>query len=106
MITLTAVVFSMMFVMMQLTMTAYSKRLLILFAGNPIGLHVLGVFSATFLSALGTLQFVDRRHDGHVPLLSMEFDTALLVLSMVLLALLVQRIGLLRMTYGLEVHWR
>ena len=102
MITLTAVVFSILFVMMQMTMTAYSKRLLILFAGNPVGLHVLGVFSATFLSALGTLQFVDRRHDGHVPLLSMEFDTALLMLSMVLLALLVQRIALLRITYVLK----
>ena len=102
MITLTALVFSVMFLMIQMTMSAYSKRLIMLFSGHPLGLHALGVFSATFLCALGTLQFVDRNHDGRVPWLSMEFVTALLVLSMVLLTLLVQRIALLRITYILQ----
>ena len=101
-ITLTALVFSIMFVMMQLVMSAYSKRLIMLFAGHPLGLHVLGIFSATFMSALGTLQFVDRHRDGKVPWLSMGFTTALLVLSMIVLALLVQRIALLRITYVLQ----
>src|SRR5581483_3621219 len=101
-ITLTALVFSVMFMMIQMTMSAYSKRLIMLFAAHPIGLHALGVFSATFLSALGTLQFVDRHHDGKVPWLSMEFATLLLVLSMVLLALLIQRLALLRITYILQ----
>ncbi len=102
MITLTALVFSVMFLMIQMTMSAYSKRLIMLFSGHPLGLHALGVFSATFLCALGTLQFVDRNHDGKVPWLSMEFATVLLVLSMVLLTLLVQRIALLRITYILQ----
>ncbi len=102
MITLTALVFSVMFVMIQMTMSAYSKRLIMLFSGHPLGLHALGVFSATFLSALGTLQFVDRNRDGRVPWLSMEFDTVLLVLSMILLTLLIQRIALLRITYILQ----
>ena len=101
-ITLTALVFSVMFVMMQMTMSAYSKRLIMLFSGNPLGLHALGVFSATFMCALWTIQFVDRNHNGKVPLLSMEFVILLLVLSMVLLALLVQRIALLRITYVLQ----
>lgn len=102
MITLTALLFSVMFLMIQMTMSAYSKRLIMLFSGHPLGLHALGVFSATFLCALGTLQFVDRDHDGKVPWLSMEFATALLVLSMVLLTLLVQRVALLRITYILQ----
>jgi|HubBroStandDraft_2_1064218.scaffolds.fasta_scaffold07202_3 uncharacterized membrane protein len=101
-ITLTALAFSVMFLMMQMTMSAYSKRLIMLFAGNPLGLHALGVFSATFMCALGTLQFVDRNHNGEVPLLSMEFVIALLVTSMVLLALLVQRVALIRITYVLQ----
>jgi uncharacterized membrane protein len=102
MITLTALLFSVMFLMIQMTMSAYSKRLIMLFSGHPLSLHALGVFSATFLCALGTLQFVDRNHDGKVPWLSMEFATALLVLSMVLLTLLVQRVALLRITYILQ----
>lgn len=102
MITLTALVFSVMFLMIQMTMTAYSKRLVLLFSGHPLGLHALGVFCATFLGALGTLQFVDRNHDGKVPWLSMEFITALLVLSMVFVALLIQRVALLRITYILQ----
>ncbi len=67
-ITLTALVFSVMFVVMQTAMTAYSKRLIMLFSGNPIGLHALGIFSATFMYALGVLQFVDRSRDGNVPM--------------------------------------
>jgi uncharacterized membrane protein len=102
MITLTALAFSVMFVMTQMITSAYSKRLILLFAGNPLGLHVLGIFCATFTSALGTLQFVDRHREGKVPWLSMSFTTALLVLSMILLALLVQRIALLRITYILQ----
>jgi uncharacterized membrane protein len=102
MITLTALVFSVMFMMIQMTMSAYSKRLILLFSGHPLGLHALGVFSATFLCALGVLQFVDRNHDGKVPWLSMEFATVLLVVSMVFLALLVQRVALLRITYILQ----
>jgi uncharacterized membrane protein len=102
MITLTSVVFSVMFVMLQMITSAYSKRLVMVIAAHPLGLHALGVFSATFLSALGTLQFVDRHHDGIAPWLSMEVDTALLLLSMVFLALLIQRVALLRITYILQ----
>ena len=101
-ITLTALVFSVMFMMLQMTMSAYSKRLIMLFSGHPLSLHALGVFSATFLCSLGTLQFVDRNHDGRVPWLSMEFATALLVVSMVFLTLLIQRAALLRITHVLQ----
>ena len=102
MITLTAVVFSIVFVMLQFTTTAYSKRLFQLFAGHPLSLHALGMFVATFMCALGVLEFVDRNHSGQVPLLSIQATTALLVLSMVLLAMLIRRIGLLRITYILQ----
>ena len=103
MITLTALVFSVMFLMIQMTMSAYSKRLILLFSGNPLGLHALGVFSATFLCALwiAPIRRSESQRQGalvvdgiHRPLL--------LVLSMVFLALLIQRVALLRITYILQ----
>ena len=102
-ITMTALVFSVMSLVMQLTSSAYSKRLAMLFAGHPLGLHALGVFSATFMYSLGVLQFVDRDHGGKVPWLSTIFATVLLVASMLLLALLVRRLAILRITYILQV---
>lgn len=102
MMTLTAIVFSIVYLMMQFTTSAYSKRLILLFAGNPLSAHALGVFFATFICALGVLQFVDRNHSGKVPLLSTQFVSLLLVLSMAVLALLVQRIALLRITSVLQ----
>ncbi len=102
MMTLTAIVFSIVFLMMQFTTSAYSKRLVLLFAGHPISAHALGMFTATFVCALGVLQFVDRDHGGDVPLISVQVVTGLLVLSMVLLAFLVRRIALLQIAYVLQ----
>jgi uncharacterized membrane protein len=102
MMTLTAIVFSIVFLMLQFTTSAYSKRLVMLFAGHPISAHALGVFFATFIYALGVLLFVDRNQGGKVPVLSTQFATVLVVLSMVVLTLLIERIGLLRITYILQ----
>src|SRR5215471_10915382 len=52
MIALTGIVFSMTFVMVQFSATAYSPRLVLWVARDPILAHALGVFSATFLYAL------------------------------------------------------
>src|SRR5882757_8919464 len=60
MIALTAIVFSVTFVMVQFSATAYSPRLVLWLARDPLLSHALGVFMATFLYALAALAWVDR----------------------------------------------
>src|SRR6516225_12432660 len=49
MIALTAIVFSLAFVMVQFSATAYSPRLVLWIARDPVVSHAIGVFTATFL---------------------------------------------------------
>jgi uncharacterized membrane protein len=48
MLALTAIVFSLTFVMVQFSATAYSPRLVLWVARDPVISHALGVFTATF----------------------------------------------------------
>ncbi len=70
MITLTGIVFSLAFVMVQFSATAYSPRLVLWMSRDPFVSHALGVFTATFLYALAALSWVDRQSTGRVPFLS------------------------------------
>lgn len=98
MMALTAIVFSITFLLVQYTATVYSKRLILFLGRDPILFHSLGVFVATFLYALGTLAYVDRAQAGKVPFLSMILVSLLLGASMILLALLIHRLSDLRVT--------
>src|SRR6266404_3593431 len=49
MIALTGIVFSLAFVMVQFSATAYSPRLVLWIARDPVMSHALGIFTATFL---------------------------------------------------------
>src|SRR5580765_1944289 len=69
MIALTGIVFSLAFVMVQFSATAYSPRLVLWVARDSVVSHSLGVFSATFLYALVMLAWVDRTASGKVPFL-------------------------------------
>src|SRR5690349_25059954 len=60
MIALTGVVFSLTFVMVQFSATAYSPRLVLWFARDPLLAHAFGAFTATFLYAIAALAWVDR----------------------------------------------
>src|SRR5678809_562918 len=60
MLALTGIVFSLAFVMVQFSATAYSPRLVLWVARDPVVSHALGVFSSTFLYALMLLAWVDR----------------------------------------------
>src|SRR5262245_66542415 len=51
MISLTGIVFSLAFVMVQFSAVAYSPRLVLWLARDPVMSHALGMFSATFLYA-------------------------------------------------------
>src|SRR5499425_2499810 len=70
MIALTGIVFSLTFVMVQFSATAYSPRLVLWVARDPVVSHALGIFTATFLYALIMLGWVDRNASGKVPLIS------------------------------------
>lgn len=96
MLSLTAIVFSLSFVMVQFSSAAYSPRLVQWMARDPLMTHSTGVFTMTFLYALGMAAWVDRGGNGKVPLLSALLTIALLTVSVFAFALLIQRIGKLQ----------
>ena len=96
MIALTGIVFSLAFVMVQFSATAYSPRLVLWVARDPFLSHALGVFSATFLYAIAALVWVDRGGAARVPLISSIVVLVLLVASVGMFVGLIQRIGLLQ----------
>ena len=98
MLPLTGLVFSLAFVMVQFSATAYSPRLVTWFAGSAMMNHSLGVFTATFLSAIAALAWVDRGGTGKVPLLTVWFAIVLLLVSVVFFVLLVEKLAMLQIS--------
>ena len=96
MISLTAIVFSMTFVMVQFSATAYSPRLVLWVARDPVVAHALGIFSATFLYSLLMLAWIDRDSMGFVPLISGWLTVGLLLASMGMFVALIDRVGMLQ----------
>ena len=98
MIALTGIVFSLTFVMVQFSATAYSPRLVLWIARDPVMSHAIGVFTATFLYALVALAWVDRGGSGRVPLVGVGVLAVLLVFSIMMFISLIQRVGRLQVT--------
>ncbi len=98
MMPLTGLVFSLAFVMVQFSATAYSPRLVSWLAGSSIMSHSLGIFTATFIYALGALAWVDRGGTGRVPLLTVWLAILLMVVSVVFFVMLVERLTMLQIT--------
>jgi len=96
MIALTGIVFSLSFVMVQFSATAYSPRLVMLLARDPVMSHALGTFTATFLYAVTALAGIDRYGSGKVPFLSVLVIIGLLVASVAMFIALIRRLGLLQ----------
>jgi len=96
MIALTGIVFSLAFVMVQFSATAYSPRLVLWIARDPVMSHALGIFTATFLYAIAALTGIDRNGSGKVPFVSVWVVCVMLVGSVGIFIGLVQRIGLLQ----------
>jgi len=96
MLALTAVVFSLAFVMIQFSATAYSPRLVLWISRDPFMWHAVGVFTATFLYAVAALAWVDRGGSGRVPLVSSWVVIGLLLASVAMFVGLIERIGLLQ----------
>jgi uncharacterized membrane protein len=70
MIALTGIVFSLTFVMAQFSASAYSPRLVLWIARDPMMSHALGMFTATFLYAIAALAGLDRNVSGKIPFVS------------------------------------
>lgn len=98
MLALTGIVFSLTFVMVQFSATAYSPRLVLWIASDPVMSHAIGVFTATFLYALASLAWVDRAGSGRVPLLGIIIVDGLLIVSILMFISLIQRVGMLQVT--------
>ena len=98
MLALTGIVFSLAFVMLQFNAAAYSPRLVLWLARDPFIFHAIGVFTATFIYALAALLWVDRVQVGHVPFFASWLVILLVIASVVVLARLVQRLSLLKIS--------
>ena len=96
MISLTSIVFSLTFVMVQFSATAYSPRLVLWIARDPVMSHALGIFIATFLYGIAALAGVDRSGSGRVPFFSVWMELGLLLASVGMFIALIHRIGLLQ----------
>jgi uncharacterized membrane protein len=103
MMALTGIVFAIGAVMVQFSAIAYSPRLALWLLRDRTLFHALGVFAATFLYALSTLAWVDREGSGTVPLFSNILVLILLVASMLLFSMLVQRLNDLQITNVLQM---
>ena len=98
MITLTGIVFSLVFVMVQFSATAYSPRLVLWMARDPPLFHAIGVFTATFLYAIAAMAWVDRQGSGKVPFFSGWLVVGLLLASVGVFIGLVNRLNRLQIS--------
>ncbi len=98
MLALTGIVFSLAFVMVQFSSTAYSPRLVLWFSRDPVISHGMGIFTATFIYSLAALAWVDRNGSGEVPFFSTWLVVLLVIASVLVLALLVQRLAALQVS--------
>jgi uncharacterized membrane protein len=98
MMALTGIVFSLTFLMVQFSATAYSPRLVLWIARDPVLSHALGVFTATFLYAIAALSWLDRGNSQKVLLLNALTVVVLLLASVAMFVALIQRIGMLQIS--------
>src|SRR5262245_2103018 len=96
MISLTGIVFSLTFLMVQFSATAYSPRLVMWLAREPVLWHAVGIFSATFLYSITAIAQVDRSGTGQTPLLSSWLVIVLLLASVGMFIALIEKISLLQ----------
>ena len=95
---LTAIVFSIAFVMVQFSATAYSPRLVLWLARSAVINHSIGMFTATFVYSLAAAAWINREGSGLVPPITVWFAVLLLLASLAMFVLLVERVGMLQVT--------
>lgn len=102
MMALTAIIFSLVFVLSQFTATAYSPRLMIEFNRRHVIYHAFGCFIATFTYSLATLAWVDYGRSGEVPRISIYFVAVLIAASLAYLAYLIRSVASMNITFVLR----
>ena len=98
MMALTGIVFSLAFVMVQFSAVAYSPRLVSWISRDPVIWHSIGIFTATFLYAIGDMIWIDRAGSGRVPFFSSALVILLTLASVGMFVALIQRIALLQIS--------
>ncbi len=98
MMALTGIVFSLLFIMVQVGGGAYSPRLVYWLAHDPIMRHALGVFTGTFVFALMGLGTIDYGGSGRVPAIAAGTAFVWLGASILLLIAMVERVSRLYVT--------
>jgi len=98
MLALTGIVFSLTFLMVQFSASAYSPRLVLWISHDPVVQHATGVFTATFVYALTALAWVDRSGSGRVSLIGITVLAVLLIVSIIMFIGLIQRVSKLQVT--------
>src|SRR5246500_3675743 len=98
MLALTGIVFSLTFLMVQFSASAYSPRLVLWISNDPVIPHATGVFTATFVYALSSMAWVDRSGSGRVPFIGIGVLAALLIVSIIMFIALIQRVSKLQVT--------
>ena len=96
MIALTGIVFSLAFVMVQFSATAYSPRLVLWVARDPVLWHAVGMFSGTFLYALAAISWVERGGEHGTTFLSGWLVIILLLASVGMFVALIEKLSLLQ----------
>lgn len=102
MMALTAIVFSIAFVMVQFSAVTYSPRIALRFANDRLLFHAMGMFAATFSYSLAAMAWVDRGGEAQVPEISCLASVALLIISLIVFTRLVQRLTDLQITNTLR----
>jgi uncharacterized membrane protein len=96
MLSLTGIVFSLTFLMVQFSASTFSPRLAHWLAQSPRISHSLGIFIATFIYSITAMAWIDRTPGVRVPLLSAWLVVALLMASMTAFIALMERVGLMQ----------
>ena len=96
MIALTAIVYSLAFLLTQFSAVAYSPRLVLWVSQDRVLWHSFGTFTATFLYAIEAMLWVDRNGSGRVPMLSGLLVIALMLASIGMFIALIQRVSMLQ----------
>jgi uncharacterized membrane protein len=96
MIALTGIVFALAILMVQFSATAYSPRLVMWLARDPVIWHSVGMFSATFLYSLSAIAWVDRGAGAPVPFFSGWLVIVLLLGSVAMFIALIDKLSLLQ----------
>jgi uncharacterized membrane protein len=98
MIALSGLVFSLTFVMVQFSATAYSPRLVLWLARDRILSHAFGTFTATFLYAIAILAWIGRGDSAGVPLISATMVFVLLLASVAMFVALTNRVAMMQIS--------